>query len=157
MTFYHVITGLPSDIAHDLFEGVVCDVLQSLICHNANSGSDQKWEVLLVLMDTVDAVLSPLLAVGKAAFVHDLVTRFHVLNLQEFCDAILRNIMQNYFELWATCSMLDIKDLLTPFWLFSAMPALITTTNINSIVFGECNSQITPTTVKLYGNFLAAG
>ena len=29
------------------------------------------------------------------------------------------------------------KDLLTPFWLFSAMPALMTTTNINSIVFGE--------------------
>ena len=35
------------------------------------------------------------------------------------------------------------KDLLTPFWLVSAMPALMTTTNINSIVFGECNSQIT--------------
>ena len=35
------------------------------------------------------------------------------------------------------------KDLLTPFWLFSAMPALMTTTNINSIVLGEWNSQIT--------------
>ena len=30
-----------------------------------------------------------------------------------------------------------IKHLLTPFWLFPAMPALMTTTNINSIVFGE--------------------
>ena len=30
-----------------------------------------------------------------------------------------------------------LKGLLTPFWLFSTMPALITITNINSIVLGE--------------------
>ena len=33
-----------------------------------------------------------------------------------------------------------LKDLLTPFLLFSAMPALMTTTNINSIVFEFANS-----------------
>ena len=32
---------------------------------------------------------------------------------------------------------LGIKDLLTPFWLFSTMPPLTNTTNINAIVFGE--------------------
>ena len=35
------------------------------------------------------------------------------------------------------CTSRQIKDLLTPFWLFSAMPALIIITNTNSIVFGE--------------------
>ena len=30
-----------------------------------------------------------------------------------------------------------LKDLLSRFWLFSTMPALINTTNISYIVFGE--------------------
>lgn len=31
LQYFHVINGLPSDIAHDLFEGVVCDALEHVI------------------------------------------------------------------------------------------------------------------------------
>ncbi|RUM28374.1 MAG: hypothetical protein DSY42_08515 [Aquifex sp.] len=31
LKYFHVVSGLPSDIAHDLFEGVFCDVVQCVI------------------------------------------------------------------------------------------------------------------------------
>ncbi|CAC5371105.1 unnamed protein product [Mytilus coruscus] len=31
LEYYHIISGMPSDLAHDLFEGVVCDVLTNVI------------------------------------------------------------------------------------------------------------------------------
>lgn len=37
LNFYHVTTGLPGDIAHDLFEGVVPDVLKHVIEHCVRS------------------------------------------------------------------------------------------------------------------------
>jgi len=36
---FHVISGLPSDVMHDLLEGVVCDVLESAVNHFVMTGS----------------------------------------------------------------------------------------------------------------------
>ena len=36
--YYHVVTGLPSDVMHDLLEGVVCDVLDCIIQYCITSG-----------------------------------------------------------------------------------------------------------------------
>ena len=60
-------------------------------------------------------------------------------NIPHIEAAALNDVMDNLVitEQTVKQKLDNLKDLLTPFWLFPAMPALMTTTNINSIVFGE--------------------
>ena len=36
--YFHVVSGLPSDIMHDLLEGIACDVLEYLVKYSISSG-----------------------------------------------------------------------------------------------------------------------
>jgi hypothetical protein len=48
--FFHVVDGMPSDIMHDLLEGVVCDVLESVIKYCV----DQEFITFLYLNDQIE-------------------------------------------------------------------------------------------------------
>lgn len=149
---FHVINGLPCDLAHDLFEsGLVCDVIEKVVMYCVQQGffslnfinaqiqefpykgndktnkpntlatqlanlkvkqnglqvwcllrllpllvgsavpvGDRKWEVLLVLLDMVECICSPVSSAGDCAFMNDLIVGCLTLYLNEFPGVTLK-------------------------------------------------------------------
>ena len=111
-----------------------------LIHHKLENGKASEWILIVSLLaftSSADVLHSNMWHANVGALSSSMVLgRVRVMNPNSLQRRIL-HFIQTSTQQW------NLKDLLTAFWLFSAMPALITTTNINSIVFGEWNSQIT--------------